>query len=881
MADQKLTFLNWRRERIAGIAIGVQDGRAHVETTITLAGTDTARKPTTSATRTVQFLLAGPGDVVGLPAGAITKRYPAPGAIDHESDHCPHVEFADPALAWRYTPAVKPAAGTGALHPWLVLVVGKEGSELTLTADQVALDVTVQQAHPLRGPAQPYPWAHVQADAEGRLIGRVLSGRLLQAGTDYVAVLVPAFNAAGQKRWTGTSPVTVPVYDHWRFRTATPPGSFEDLAARLQPGAADAETGRAPLDYPRVPAAADLQVRGALAPIGASDDALDTDIGTDLASLQTPGTDDKGRPIIGLPRYGEAWRIRAPEDTTWGATLNTDPRHRGVAGLGLEIGVQAQEELAAEANANLGALSEARQRIRDLVLGLGASLSLWARRMPADPAAALWLLGPGLRRVVTPDGPVGELATAEDRALPRGVFSAAARRMLRPGPARTATLAEGTITPAQVLDAANTCPPPPEPSDDGVPLRDLGIDLGRLEELRREFLVTGAGDFATVIERAEELAGQVTDQLPRQLAAQIAERLRQAFDDGIPAPWAEALALLVAAASVDPGDAQAVQLLVFAMREFLARFPEPAGADDLTDLFGGLEEPESREPPCRPVDIGALSDGVMSAFDPAPPGGPACVRVVATIDGLDPAQPLAPPEVCIGLDRPVWADVEAAFAEWLLPGVGALGQDSVIAVETNPRFVDSLLTGLNTQLLSELRWRNIPVATGCTPLRMFWDRAHTGTGDRVDDISGIGLWEDGSDIGDTQHRPAAASGRDLVVVIRGQLFLRYPATVVYLVTARHAGVTDFSVDPEDVAPRVLPGFQGRIGADVTFFGFQGFDPVGITSHWLVFEEPPAGYRFANDVSTALQAHTWAKQAFAQPVRVLIQGDRLDPEGPPP
>ena len=32
------------------------------------------------------------------------------------------------------------------------------------------------------------------------------------------------------------------------------------------------------------------------------------------------------------------------------------------------------------------------------------------------------------------------------------------------------------------------------------------------------------------------------------------------------------------------------------------------------------------------------------------------------------------------------------------------------------------MLGLNTEALAELRWRNIGVATGTTPLRRFWDR---------------------------------------------------------------------------------------------------------------------------------------------------------------
>jgi hypothetical protein len=879
MADQQLIFRGWVREALAALATGVQDGRALAQTSVTLSGTDAGGAPTGAVTRQVRFLLAGPADVVGLAPGAVVTRYPTPGAVDHESDRCAHVEFAEPSLPWRYTPAPSPAPGTGTTHPWLVLVVGVEGADLVLAADSVTLNPSVQAVHPLGAAGQAYPWAHVQDDAEGRRIARVLSGRPLEAGTDYVAVLVPAFDATGQRRWTGAAPVTVPLYDHWRFRTATPAGSFEDLAGRLRPGAADPETGRAPLDYPRVPTAGDVEVRGALAPLGVGDAPLPDDVRTDLDGLRTPRTDDRGRPIVGLPRYGEPWRLDAPEQTTWGRTLNTDPRDRGVAGLGLELGIRLQEELSAEASAQLGALAETRQRIGDLVLGLRASRTLWNRRMPADPVERLWLLGPGLRRVVTPAGAVADLATAADRALPAGLFSSAVRRMLRTGPARTARLRGGRIRPGQVFEATNRCPPPPDPSDDGIALDGLGIRLDELEERRRRAVETGEFDLGRTAEVARDLAERAHESL-RDLAVAIAERLAEAAQRGSPAPWAEALELLVAASVASKEDEAELARLAVRMRLFLERFPEPAGEGDLGDLLTGLEEPKPDEPPCRLVDLDGLVDGVVSAFDPTGPRAPAVVRVLDTVTGLDPAQPLAPPEVCVGLDRPVWSDVQAAFAEWLLPGVGGLPEDSVIAVETNPRFVDSLLVGLNTQLLAELRWRNLPVATGCTPLRVFWDRADTGSGHRVDDITGIHAWPDTSDVGTPAHRPAGASGRDLVVVVRGRLFLRYPATVVYLVTAEHGGTPDFDRDPDPAAPRVFPSFQGRIGADVTFFGFQGFPPEDIARTWLVLEEPPAGYRFANDVSSAPQPHTWAAQAFARPVRVLVAGNRLDPEGPP-
>lgn len=869
----ELRFLSWVRENVAGLASGVVDGRPRARMSVTLSGADAAGAPTTSQTRDIDFLLAGPADVERLQRRAVVKRYPTPGTLDHESNRCPHVELSDPALPWRYSPTPKPASDTGSMHPWVVLVVGTP-EEIGLGGGRAMLSQAVQDDHRIGPAGTGYRWAHVQEE-DGRRIARLLSGRPLLPGTDYVAALVPAYDEDGQPRWTGSGPVTVPVYDHWRFRTATPAGSFEDLAARLEPGAAPPSTGRAPVDYPRLPAADDLEVRGALAPIGAVDAALDPAVRADLDGLRTPATDPQGRPIVGLPRYGDAWDTTAPDTTPWGATLNTDARDRGVGGLGLELGIRLQDELADEAAANLGALAEARQRVSGLVLGLAASRRLWRSRMPSDPMHRLWLLGPALRRVVTPTGSVADLATAPGRALPAGIFSTAARRMLRPGPARTSLL-DGAVTPADILQGINFCPSPPEPGTDGIVLG--GIDPRELEQARRQALETGQVSLETVVEQAAELAQRVERPELTDLAFAIVHRLEEAMASGTPAPWLVALELLARAAAEKLAPEEARRLAV-EMREFLERFPEPATEEDLPEMLGEVEEPEPVEPPCIPVDLDGLADGVSSAFDPTGPDAPAIVRVLDTIDGWDPAQPLAPPEVCIGLDRPMWADVEDAFPEWLLPGVGAVPEDSVIAVETNPRFVDDLLVGLNTQLLAELRWRNIPVATGCTPLRVFWDRAETTAGARVDDIIGVHAWDPTSDVGEPQHRPAGASGRDLVVLVRGNLFLRYPATMVYLRSAAHGAAADFDQDPDPALPRILPSFQGRIASDIQFFGFQGFDPDGVVTHWLVFEEPPAGYRWDNDPAFALtQGHTWAAQAIAPPVRVLIRGDALDPEG---
>lgn len=885
MVDETLTFHSWARERMAALATGQSGGRARGSFPVRLTGKRADGTATDTEERTLEFLLAGPADVAELQPRAVVRRYPAPGAVDHESDRCPYVELAEASLPWRYTPAPKPAAGTGNLHPWLVLVVGT-ADELVVTGDRVTIETAAQTGpQALGAPTAAYRFAHVQVDAAGRRTARLLSGRRLEPGTEYTAALVPAYDENGARRWTGAARVTVPLYDSWQFRTAEPAGSFEDLAGRLRPGAASATIGQADLGYPRLVDAPPLVVRGALIASTGGDpvplEPLPRVVADDLASLRLPARDEQGRPIVTMPRYGEAWDRRAPDRARWGRTLNGDPRHRGPAGLGLEVGIRFQEELVADVLAHLGAIAEVRQRVRNLVTGVEASKSLWRRRVPATRMRRLWLLGPALPGLATDRGAVDDLATAADRTLPRGVFSAAARRTLRPGPARTA-LSVGAIPPAAVLNATNQPPLPPPAADDGVPLERIGAR--EFDRARGQVIGGGTVDRTVLATAAADIV-RGTDRRVRAVASELATALGRAAEQGRPAPWGVALPVLAAADAVGVGSskdqARWVEVLSQTLTGLRDRFDDRADDEDLTELLDELGAATAADPVLTGVELERLADGVVAAFDPTGTTAPAAERVLGTIDGLDPAAPLAPPEVCVGLERAAWADVERAFDEWILPGIDGLPVDSVVALETNPEFTDAFLCGLNSQVLTELRWRNIPVVTGCTPLRRFWDRVDTAAGERVDDVVGLHSWAFDSALGDPAHRPPGVAGRDLVVTVRGALLQRYPATVIYLRSAVHGGQADFDRDPRDSAPRILPGFQGRLGQDVAFFGFPGVDPATVTSHWLVFEEPPAGYRFANDSgTTATTGEAWAVAAFARPVRVLVRGDALVPGGLP-
>jgi hypothetical protein len=792
VADE-LKFFGWERSGVYGLATGtLQDGRMAALLPLTIADRD---NPANASMQNAEFLIAGPKDAGGLRKSAVGKRYPSNGTMTAETTKLAYVELKAPDLPWRYTPQL---ANVDALRPWIVLVVGTE-AEITLgTGGTIACAQSVAQAHPLADSAR---WAHIQEE-NGKTIARLISPRVLQPETPYIAAIVPAFNDAGAPRWAGSG-FTAPAYDLWRFHTGES-GDFESLAGALQPGQADPSTGRAPVTYPRIPPAPELSIRGAIAPLFGVDASLPANVAADMAVLATTLTDPKNRPIVGLPLYGSEW-VANPASTTWGGSLKVDPRHRGVAGLGMKAGVDLQDSLMDAATAQAGALGEAAQRIKQLTFGLAAARSLWTRRLPSDAMQRLQIYGPSMSRMLTADGPVIDRVAGDGRPLAKNLFSSAARRVLRRGPARTELAVAGATSPAAVLAAANTCPPPPPRVPAGVMhTDDLAASLGktRLEEVLETF--TGKG--------------------------------RPQTDGG--------------------GEGEADE-----------------GAKILLDEI----RPAFEMPPCQPVDLQQVEQVLTAAIDPTVDMPIAAVRVVDTIGGLG-ANPLKPIEVCVGLDFPLWTYVRDHAADWLLPGVNELKENAVAAFESNPVFVDAFLTGLNTQIIAELRWRNIPLSTGCTPVRMFWGPIDA-NGTRHPDIHGIKTWAANSALGAVSHGVGASAGSDVILVMRTDLFRRYPKTLVYLVPAPLAAQQpDWNADPS-FAARVLPTFQGQVADDIVFFRFD-MSPENARKHWVVLEEPPIGITFRSDKAVGggvTDGAAFAVATIDQTTRVLISGPTLIPQ----
>jgi hypothetical protein len=659
-----------------------------------------------------------------------------------------------------------------------------------------------------------------------------------------VACLVPAFTADGSDAWTGGEPVTLDCYDRWAFRTG-PEGDFPELAAKLRKAVLAENFGRAEVAYtarmilPTAAAPTVLPTAGALKLPGDPPPAAPpVEIAAEVAALSDRIVTPDGRGVVTAPRYEEPFTDAAPQPGGWIEALRQDPRNRGAAGLGAWTAIAWQDRISDAAATRAGDLAIADDRIRHVALGVEVSRSLWRRRVPADPAQRLAVLSPVLGRLATvPEaGSPAVFVSALDRitgSTPQfgpALLSSAARRAFRPGPARTARSQAGSYP--EMLEAAHDCPTTEE---DPADIRPRHRDPA--EAVKEAVLEATGGD--------DDLTGRILDHL-----GQVGRT-----PGGL-------LALFEA---LEPGKDGKVDPDRLAAWLKAREYPQP-DQPPLSTWGRWIDELAPPEP-CRPIDLTGVTDVVSSAVDPTGPRPPAAVRVLSTLPGIT---GIGPVEIEPELDLPLWSFLAQNSPDWMLPGGGDLKEHDVVGLSTNPAFVQALLVGANRQATGELRWRNVRMTSRWSPLRKFWQR----TGGELD-IEPVKGWAAPEPLGS----PALSDGghgAEAVVAFRTPLFRRYPATVVYL----------YRADPLFTAPlpgqalatplRVDPTFTGTIGPDITFFGFP-VPPEDLATHWVVLEEPPAGYRFYTKAETpppwpGLPDDTSANYAynrFADPVRVLI------------
>jgi hypothetical protein len=207
------------------------------------------------------------------------------------------------------------------------------------------------------------------------------------------------------------------------------------------------------------------------------------------------------------------------------------------------------------------------------------------------------------------------------------------------------------------------------------------------------------------------------------------------------------------------------------------------------------------------------------------------------------------------LPFPLSRKLEAIAPDVFLPGVGVLPNDFIIAVKTNPRFVEALMVGANHEMGREMLWQGLPTDQRGTPFQHFWQRL-----DGKDDIAFIHLWNAvalGSQPGSTEM---------VVLLFRGRLLERFPNLSIYAypivgkekrpggTSPAPSGVDVSEMDP---AKAIMSVLRGHLGADITYVGFP-VAPADIGKYFFIVEEHMTEPRFGFDerVGAGQNSSSW-------------------------
>jgi hypothetical protein len=318
--------------------------------------------------------------------------------------------------------------------------------------------------------------------------------------------------------------------------------------------------------------------------------------------------------------------------------------------------------------------------------------------------------------------------------------------------------------------------------------------------------------------------------------------------------------------------------------------PEPHGKPDntaarvfrreLIGLFNHVVAAPEDAPPLRSLDVISAANEVVFALDPRKTIGDAYRKRLQLAPGVlwQPADPLEPVMAAPEFPQPMSEPLAALGQDWLLPGLDQVPPNTVALLETNQKFVEAYMVGLNHEISRELLWNEYPTDQRGTYARQFWNSTgHVPTSgenpESSKDIDQIHAWPLDSTLGENSGRPPAPGDEPyLVLLVRGELLRRYPNALVYAAKARvTSGGDEREID--DTIPEKHPIFAGQLSPDVAFFGFELTETVargnppssGADQGWFfVLQEQPSEPRFGLDLAdtpTPALAARWDQLAW--------------------
>jgi hypothetical protein len=759
----------------------------------------------------------------------------------------------------------------------------------------------------------------------GTVISRLLCPRRLDPETHYTVFLVPAFEigrqaglgqdvsgiATADPAWTKdtAAPLSLPFYYQFEFNTSDE-GDFESLVRRLTPRVLPAEVGERPMDV-TTPAPHIRSAGGPLGLEGALHSVLtqptpwndpdktnfQSDVQTFINHTQAP-TDDPANPnpddpVIAPPIYGRWHAAVQSVDRTapgWVNDLNLDPRNRSAGGMGTQIIQDERTQLMASAWQQVDGVRKANELLRQAQLARAALQQLHLRELqPASAETLMNVTAPLHSRLLA--SPKTVLASLRSSRVPERMLSGTFRRVTRPrrrigtSPnVRTALLARVNSGEVSIVPAHK--PPAGMVSIDQISSNSVPSWVKTLAKYWNWILVAIVLLLLLVIGLVGSFAGPVAVLV----VVVVAVAAAAAF-------WPVIRRLLQRAQAANDLSGSGFTPTVVAQAPPNPNFtvtapgtPPTTGASGpdspqatafrgaTTDLFTAFQEVPVDPPLASALDLAGLKTTVLARLDPAitvPRRVQSLINFSSRLIWLAPdplEQIMAAPE----FPQPMYAPLRDLSPDYVLPGVELVPPDTLGLLLSNHAFIEAYMVGLNYEMARQLLWNDYPTDQRGSYFRQFWDVSAyvPQKGDPTDpaqlrellkDIPLIHTWPKPLPLGEHPNRTDIVEN-NVVLLVRGELFKRYPNAIVYAGKAKRAVDGTRVLDETDER---YPIFRGTLPTDITFLGFnlslddaRGGTAQSPEGFFFVFQQQPSEPRFGlepNEDANPI-AH-WAELAW--------------------
>jgi hypothetical protein len=665
------------------------------------------------------------------------------------------------------------------------------------------------------------------------------------------------------------------------------------------------------------------------------------------------GVSDDPDPLITPPLYGR-WHAmtsrllvdrngRALANTrNWVHELNLDPRFRVSAACGTRVVQSKQEDLMAAVWEQIGDVLEANRRMRQLKFAQQAAL-VWheahlKRLATTNPGKALALTTPVHERVIAGEVNGGMTLSAHiaRSKVPPVLLGTSVRRVTRP---RSRLMRElhfdERFQPEDLIarvNAGQVVPSPPKITPPGVvTIADLaagtlprippwliyllrnapwivflplivaliislvlwllgfGVAGGLTAIVIGAVLVTALASLLNRIHKADAL---LEDQIP-EAVNQLPRSPDFTFTPARP-PFSS-----VTRRRTGPDSTEAVRFKS-ALKDLHALTRATLASDPIGE----------NGPPRMPLDLDNDIGITLESIDPKI----TIPRRAISVIRVPPRIRVEQPEVFVEamaypvFDIPMYRPLAELSSELLIPNLNLIPNNSITLLETNQKFIEAYMVGLNHEFARELLWREYPTDQRGTYFRQFWDVSSFFAGpggdpalrERLRDIPPLDKWSINSELGehDSRERPGDAE-EELVLVIRGELLKRYPNSVIYAQRAEWARQPNGRIDrnkerllielaaaEENNPPRDklrTPLYSAKVEPDLYFLGFDlserearggtGANEADSAGWFFVIKERPGEPRFGFDNQSQPEIVVWNDLGWD---RVPMAGSFIDP-----